>query len=144
MRHSARRDELQKQYNLIGLEMEAAGIMNILPAGIIRGVCDYADKQKTKAWQPYAAAVAAVYARGILKFIHPRETAVLGQSATSSMLLPSPRGGLSSSPEQVSQKPRKRKEQKSSNVQNFSGKFSAEGNMYNGGVGKSGGGPMSF
>jgi nucleoside phosphorylase len=66
MRNARRRDELRDTYDLIGLEMEAAGIMNTLPTGVIRGVCDYGDGQKNKDWQPYAAAVAAVYAKGIL------------------------------------------------------------------------------
>lgn len=59
-------------HDLIGLEMEAAGVMNTLPTGVIRGVCDYGDGHKNKEWQPYAAAVAAVYAKGILCCIHPK------------------------------------------------------------------------
>ncbi|KAJ1326476.1 ankyrin repeat domain-containing protein 50 [Microdochium nivale] len=55
---------------LIGLEMEAAGMMNRLPTGVIRGVCDYADDQKNKEWQPYAAAMAASYAKSLLAQIH--------------------------------------------------------------------------
>jgi nucleoside phosphorylase len=72
MRNAQRRDELRDKYDLIGLEMEAAGIMNTLPTGVIRGVCDYGDSQKNKDWQPYAAAVAAVYAKGILYTISPK------------------------------------------------------------------------
>lgn len=60
------RDSLRDEHDLIGLEMEAAGVMNTLPTGVIRGVCDYGDGLKNKDWQPYAAAVAAVYAKGIL------------------------------------------------------------------------------
>ena len=72
MRNARRRDELRDTYDLVGLEMEAAGIMNTLPTGVIRGVCDYGDGQKNKDWQPYAAAVAAVYAKGILLTINPK------------------------------------------------------------------------
>jgi nucleoside phosphorylase len=72
MRNPRRRDQLRDEHDLIGLEMEAAGIMNTLPTGVIRGVCDYGDGQKNKDWQPYAAAVAAVYARGILYTISPK------------------------------------------------------------------------
>lgn len=43
MRNPQRRDKLRDKYNLIGLEMEAAGIMDTLPTGVIRGVCDYVD-----------------------------------------------------------------------------------------------------
>ncbi len=66
VKHAKRRDELRDMHDLIGLEMEAAGVANILPVGVIRGVCDYGDANKGKTWQPYAAAVAAVYAKGIL------------------------------------------------------------------------------
>jgi nucleoside phosphorylase len=72
MRNSKRRDELRDEFDLIGLEMEAAGVMNTLPTGVIRGVCDYGDDQKNKDWQPYAAAVAAVYAKGVLSYISSR------------------------------------------------------------------------
>jgi nucleoside phosphorylase len=72
MKNSEQRDTLRDKYNLIGLEMEAAGIMNNLPTGVIRGVCDYGDGQKNKDWQPYAAAVAAVYAKGVLYNINIR------------------------------------------------------------------------
>jgi nucleoside phosphorylase len=72
MRNPRRRDELRDKYDLIGLEMEAAGVMNTLPTGVIRGVCDYGDSHKNKDWQPYAAAVAAVYAKGILYTINPK------------------------------------------------------------------------
>lgn len=71
MRNHKRRDQLRDNYNVIGLEMEAAGVMNSLPAGVIRGVCDYGDNSKNKEWQSYAAAVAAVYAKGILYQIDP-------------------------------------------------------------------------
>ena len=72
IRNPQRRDELRDRHDLIGLEMEAAGVMNTLPTGVIRGVCDYGDGQKNKDWQPYAAAVAAVYAKGILYIISPK------------------------------------------------------------------------
>lgn len=71
MRDAKRRDKLRVKYDLIGLEMEAAGIMNYLPTGVIRGVCDYADAQKNDEWHAYAAAVAAVYAKGVLNAISP-------------------------------------------------------------------------
>ncbi|KAG8627668.1 hypothetical protein KVT40_005151 [Elsinoe batatas] len=77
VRSARRRDMLRDQYDIIGLEMEAAGVMNVLRAGVIRGVCDYADGQKDKRWQPYAAAVAAVYAKGILSSIDPRDEETL-------------------------------------------------------------------
>jgi nucleoside phosphorylase len=72
MRNRFQRDKLRDEHDLIGLEMEAAGVMNVLPTGVVRGVCDYGDDLKNKDWQPYAAAVAAVYAKGILYTISPK------------------------------------------------------------------------
>ncbi|KAK1655047.1 nucleoside phosphorylase domain-containing protein [Colletotrichum phormii] len=69
MKNAEKRDALRDQYSIIGLEMEAAGIMNRLAVGVIRGVCDYGDEQKKKEWQPYAAAMAAAYAKEVLKEI---------------------------------------------------------------------------
>lgn len=43
--------------------------MDLFPCLIIWGICDYADSHKSKAWQPYAAATAAAYARGLLLVI---------------------------------------------------------------------------
>lgn len=72
LKNAQKRNELRDKYGLIGLEMEAAGIMNIIPVGVIRGVCDYGDEYKNKDWQPYAAAMAAAYARALLDEIAPR------------------------------------------------------------------------
>ncbi|ETS86576.1 hypothetical protein PFICI_00404 [Pestalotiopsis fici W106-1] len=66
------RDELRDRYGIIGLEMEAAGTMNQIPVGVIRGVCDYGDMHKNKEWQPYAAAMAAAYAKTVLCQIPPK------------------------------------------------------------------------
>jgi nucleoside phosphorylase len=66
LRNAKIRDELRDRHGIIGLEMEAAGTMNRIPVGVIRGVCDYGDRHKNKEWQPYAAAMAASYARSLL------------------------------------------------------------------------------
>ena len=66
MKNARKRNQLRDKYNLIGLEMEAAGTMNRIPVGVVRGVCDYGDEHKNKEWQPYAAAMAAAYAKAIL------------------------------------------------------------------------------
>ncbi|KAH8431009.1 uncharacterized protein LDX57_008670 [Aspergillus melleus] len=60
------RDSIRDKYGVIGLEMEAAGVMNEIPVGNIRGVCDYGDERKNKDWQPYAAAMAAAFAKAVL------------------------------------------------------------------------------
>ncbi|KAL6238457.1 hypothetical protein BDW75DRAFT_20823 [Aspergillus navahoensis] len=72
LKSSQDRDELRDKYNVIGLEMEAAGVMNEIPVGNIRGVCDYGDEQKNKNWQPYAAVMAAVFAKAVLSEIPPK------------------------------------------------------------------------
>lgn len=61
------RDQLRARHNILGLEMEVAGIMDTIPVGVVRGVCDYAEPRKNKEWQPYAAAMAAAYAKSILE-----------------------------------------------------------------------------
>ncbi|KAL4732806.1 NACHT domain-containing protein [Aspergillus similis] len=68
------RDELRDTYNVIGLEMEAAGVMNEIPVGNIRGVCDYGDEQKNKEWQPYAAVMAVAFAKAVLSEITPKSS----------------------------------------------------------------------
>ncbi|KAF9872100.1 putative nacht and wd domain protein [Colletotrichum karsti] len=65
MRNAQEKNALRDKYDLIGLEMEAAGIMNRVPVGVIRGVCDYGDSYKNKDWQPFAAITAAAYAKGL-------------------------------------------------------------------------------
>ncbi|KAJ5650608.1 uncharacterized protein N7484_004331 [Penicillium longicatenatum] len=66
MKDARERDNLAKEYGILCFEMEAAGIMNILPSFIIRGICDYADSHKNKKWQNYAAATAAAYTKLLL------------------------------------------------------------------------------
>ncbi|KAJ5520907.1 nacht and wd domain protein [Penicillium fimorum] len=72
MKNTQRRDELRDKHGIIGLEIEDAGTMNRIPVGVIRGVCDYGDEHKNKEWQPYAAAMAAAYAKAILHEIRPK------------------------------------------------------------------------
>jgi hypothetical protein len=60
------RDELAKQYGILCFETEAAGIMDIFPCLVIRGVCDYSDSHKNKSWQGYAAVMAAAYTKEFL------------------------------------------------------------------------------
>ncbi|KAK5539671.1 hypothetical protein LTR25_003376 [Vermiconidia calcicola] len=60
------RDQLGREFNAVCVEMEAAGLMNNFPCIVVRGICDYADSHKNDAWQNYAAAAAAAYARWFL------------------------------------------------------------------------------
>lgn len=59
--------------DVLCVEMEAAGLMNSFPCLVIRGICDYADAQKNKVWQHYAAAVAAACAKELLQYVTPNE-----------------------------------------------------------------------
>ncbi|KAL2844157.1 hypothetical protein BJY01DRAFT_264054 [Aspergillus pseudoustus] len=66
MRHGATREKLRKKYGILCFEMEAAGLMNVFPCLVIRGICDYSDTHKNKLWQRYAAATAAAYGKELL------------------------------------------------------------------------------
>ncbi|KAI1036182.1 hypothetical protein LB504_011437 [Fusarium proliferatum] len=51
-----------------GFEMESAGVWDIFPCIVIKGVCDYADSHKNKEWQQFASASAAACARVFLDY----------------------------------------------------------------------------
>ena len=51
---------------ILCFETEAAGLMSGFPCVLIRGISDYADSHKNEAWQSYAAATAAAYAKELL------------------------------------------------------------------------------
>lgn len=69
MRDGATRDLLRQELGVLCFEMEAAGLMDGFPCIVIRGISDYADSHKNKQWQPWAAAVAAAYAKELLSVI---------------------------------------------------------------------------
>lgn len=71
MKDAQLRDRLGQKHNILCFEMEAAGIVNISPCLVIRGICDYADSHKNKEWQGYAAASAAAYAKLLLSRVRP-------------------------------------------------------------------------
>lgn len=68
MKSGEDRDKISKEEKVIAFEMESAGIWDIFPCLVIKGVCDYADSHKNKAWQPYAAAAAAACMKALLGF----------------------------------------------------------------------------
>ena len=71
------RDRLSRELGgILCFEMEAAGLMNNFPCLVIRGICDYADSHKNKGWQPYAAATAAAFAKGLLYVIPAHQVAI--------------------------------------------------------------------
>ncbi|OKO94546.1 hypothetical protein PENSUB_11813 [Penicillium subrubescens] len=69
MKDARERDEIAERFNVLCFEMEAAGIMNHLPCIVVRGICNYCDSHKNKEWQGYAALVAAIYAKMLLKLV---------------------------------------------------------------------------
>ncbi|KAK1994353.1 ankyrin [Colletotrichum falcatum] len=77
MRSAYQRDIIARELDVMCFEMEAAGLMGNFPCLPIRGICDYADSHKSKAWQKYAAATAAAYATELLAVLpgapsHPK------------------------------------------------------------------------
>jgi len=77
MKNAELRDILGEKQNVICFEMEAAGLMDSFPCLVIRGICDYSDSHKKGKWQPYAAAVAAAYAKKLLLVISPLAVTLL-------------------------------------------------------------------
>ena len=73
LKHAQTRDRLCQTHDVLCVEMEAAGLIRNSSSLVIRGICDYADSHKSKEWQPYAAVVAAAYAREFLYFLPARE-----------------------------------------------------------------------
>ncbi|PON20791.1 hypothetical protein TGAM01_v210299 [Trichoderma gamsii] len=71
MKDALVRDSLIARKNILCFEMEAAGLMNYFPCLVVRGICDYSDSHKNKAWQGYAAMAAAAYAKDLLHQIAP-------------------------------------------------------------------------
>ena len=69
IRDEVTQEKLRQELNVLCFEMEAAGLMDDFLCLVIRGICDYADMHKNKHWQPYAAAVAAAYAKELLYVI---------------------------------------------------------------------------
>lgn len=69
MKDSFNRDNIARQLGIICFEMEAAGLMDVLPCLPIRGICDYSDSHKSKEWQRYAAATAAAYAKELIEIL---------------------------------------------------------------------------
>ncbi|EEA27372.1 kinesin light chain, putative [Talaromyces marneffei ATCC 18224] len=71
MKSGEHRDHVVKTERVIGFEMEGAGAWDNVPCIIIKGVCDYADSHKNKAWQAYAAATGASAAKTFLEYWGP-------------------------------------------------------------------------
>lgn len=73
------RDRIAEDAEVIAFEMEGAGLWDTVPTVVVKGVCDYADSHKEKAWQEYAAATAAACAKAILRSWRPSMRAQRGE-----------------------------------------------------------------
>ncbi|KAB8245030.1 hypothetical protein BDV35DRAFT_394293 [Aspergillus flavus] len=77
------RDKIStKLGGVLCFEMEAAGVVNLLPCLVVRGISDYADSHKNKGFQYFAASTAAACARQILLYVPPPSRGVCAQSDT--------------------------------------------------------------
>ena len=66
------RGTLKKIFRIKAVEMESSGIAEAAWQHgkgyfIVRGICDFANDDKNKVWQPYAAAAAAAFARELIE-----------------------------------------------------------------------------
>lgn len=68
MRSGEHCNKLSKKEDIIGFDMEDAGVWNSLPCVIIKAVCDYADSHKNKIWHNYAAVTAASCTKALLRY----------------------------------------------------------------------------
>ncbi|KAH6892554.1 nucleoside phosphorylase domain-containing protein [Thelonectria olida] len=66
MKSGEDRDKIAEAAQVIAFEMEGAGVWDVFPCVVIKGVCDFADSRKNKEWQRYAAATAAACAKAFL------------------------------------------------------------------------------
>ncbi|KAF2191308.1 purine and uridine phosphorylase [Zopfia rhizophila CBS 207.26] len=81
MKDQVTRNRLNAELDgVLCFQMKAAGLMNDFPCLVIRGICDYADSHKNKAWQPYVAATTAACAKEILSIIPTTGVAQDGDS----------------------------------------------------------------
>ncbi|RGP80763.1 hypothetical protein FLONG3_1103 [Fusarium longipes] len=85
------RNRWAREHGILCFEMEAAGVVNTFPCLVIRGICDYADANKNKTWQHYAAATAAAYAKLLLSHTVANDTSWLraSEECVEDIVLPS-------------------------------------------------------
>jgi nucleoside phosphorylase len=69
MKSGEHRDQIMTKERVIGFEMEGAGVCYNISCIVIKGVCDYADSHKSKAWQAYAVATSASATKAFLEYL---------------------------------------------------------------------------
>ncbi|KAL2202461.1 hypothetical protein CC79DRAFT_1313228 [Sarocladium strictum] len=65
------RERMYEELDVMCAETEAAGLMNIVPTLVIRGVSDYCDSHKNDIFQKHASANAAAFALEYLECLKP-------------------------------------------------------------------------
>ncbi|KAE8376679.1 nucleoside phosphorylase domain-containing protein [Aspergillus bertholletiae] len=65
------RDTIANEEGILGFDIEGVGIWDTIQCIIIKGVCDYANGHKCKAWHKYAAATGASAAKTFLDYWSP-------------------------------------------------------------------------
>jgi nucleoside phosphorylase len=68
------RERIYEELDVMCAETEAAGLMNIVPTLVIRGVSDYCDSHKNDIFQKHASANAAAFALEYLECLKPVQT----------------------------------------------------------------------
>ncbi|KAL5040925.1 hypothetical protein BDW71DRAFT_213598 [Aspergillus fruticulosus] len=71
MNSGQHREEIVRKEKVIGFDIEGSGIWDNMSCVIIKGVCDYSDRHKSKLWQAYAAATGASVAKAFLEYWMP-------------------------------------------------------------------------
>lgn len=77
MKSGEDRDRIAKKERVIAFEMEGAGVWEQVPCIVVKGVCDYADSDKNKKWQHFAAVTAASASKAILERYTQTDSALL-------------------------------------------------------------------
>jgi nucleoside phosphorylase len=72
LKNPHKRDDLRDKFGVKAVEMEASGVADAtwnheIGYLVVRGICDYCDKNKNDLWQEYAAVVAAAYTRALIE-----------------------------------------------------------------------------
>ncbi|KAF3198448.1 hypothetical protein TWF192_001515 [Orbilia oligospora] len=82
MENAIERDRYAKDLGVLCFETEAAGLMNIIPCLVIRGISYYSDSHKNDQWNKYAALTAAAYAKELLITWRPVEVKEMPSQAS--------------------------------------------------------------
>ncbi|KAK1150172.1 hypothetical protein N8T08_000071 [Aspergillus melleus] len=83
VKSAIKREDLRARYDVLCIEMEAAGVVRNLPTLVIRGISDYADSHKNDHWKRYAALAASAYAKKLLSRI-PASNIIPNSTSSSS------------------------------------------------------------